>query len=1058
MDTTQIKQENEVVETQHQLMTLVDEAQTAASAVVGEVANDYGTTAKEDRSHGLLDFLKREVKLYQGVINSSDARLTQLARFTFPQDLINHVMYAPKIDGFRFLKGRIELRVVMNAQPFQAGIFRLVYFPVLSPDERYNTALHTMKQITGLNGVDVNLESREPMVINVPFIYPNPAYDLLLEPDPYANVALFVYSPLTDGTVNYTVFARFSEVELTMPISQVLPASRRYIKKMYQQGPDDHQELRRKLISLNKTRFWAGVLQYLLLAVLAIVTVVRDRLKKPMVVKQQGPEEDRARPGGLVSGIANAVSGIATSLSGIPFIGQFASTVAGVSGLVGNVASAFGWSKPRTDQVPTHIRPRVLNYFQNYSGSDSSQMMALDASNQVDVTNGKFGTVYDEMNFGYSIRVPQYITSFTVSETDVVDSRVLMVRLNPATLTTTLDSTSSFITTTNLGYVCSMFELWKGGLVFNIKVAKTVFHSMRLALVYFNTETEPPMTYSDEFAKNYQIIWDLRETFEQTVALPYIQPVEYLNIHSVDSQFKDHSGFFAVYIINSLVVGGQASSSIEFLVEVSAAEDFQVAIPKNPELLGRYVKPITSGPSVTMGIMRFMIDSWGPGPAVNRFYLPWRATWEVSSSGSSNIPIGVNGLKYEGVEVTTLMSTRIDNVVNLYNGSTLMWSQEIYENNTYYYMPGYFTWDSILTIAAQKTAEETIKNEITKTIEIKEELDETEDETLKWNPNTKFASLDNFGLVGTPLKARVKMAQAIRDLDLTTLPAVKRFKLERQFRFDIPGFAKTQTEEIVVQLKREGELYVLTIFDKYDASGRKIIVRRNYVVDNEKFVLAVEQNIGREESVLRSDFKKITGRSDSGDSTNVYTVGENIVSYRQLAKRYSKYRTINVVTANTYGYVLFDPHDFTGESGDVVDYPTMIAPLFRFYCGEMNYKFHIVHNNGTLYHGPIEVIYLSNYDKTIPPGANKLISSQYIHYQTIEMMGEFTIPFYNRNDKTILGDTGNVGLLSPIPSRVLLRVNTTATDLSVVIYRTIGENFTFGTLLSAPTLISVVRN
>lgn len=60
--------------------------------------------------------------------------------------------------------------------------------------------------------MDINLESKEPMVIEIPFIYPLPSYDMIVEPDAYANMVFVVYSPLSGGTADFTVFARFKRL------------------------------------------------------------------------------------------------------------------------------------------------------------------------------------------------------------------------------------------------------------------------------------------------------------------------------------------------------------------------------------------------------------------------------------------------------------------------------------------------------------------------------------------------------------------------------------------------------------------------------------------------------------------------------------------------------------------------------------------------------------------------------------------------------------------------------------------------------------------------------
>lgn len=1073
MDNIKIQEDNTVEETQHQIMTLVDEQSSTVGKPTLSTGNEASSTADEHKEHGLTDFLKREIKVSQGNILASQVRGTVLFRISIPQDLLQNEMYAMKTDGFRYLKGTVELKIVFNAQPFQAGIFRVMYFPVLSPDGNYNTSLSTMKQMTGLNGVDVNLETKEPMIIQVPFVYPLPSYDMVLEPDPWATVQLVVYSPLSAGSVSYTVFGRFSDVALSMPTSESLPNVVRVVTNKvgrFRQQIGYDQKIARKArwnIILSSLILFSSIMS-------TILYIVQKLINRPSRFKQQiGAEEMKSKPGTPIASIASAVSNVATTLSGIPTLSSIAKPIAGISSLVAGVASMFGWSKPRSTVVVTQTRPKICEGFNNYNAAETSHSMALDNLNATIVTDGKFGTNLDEMSFAALWRVPQFIGAFPMRTSDLVDARLYMAKLNPITLTTTV--TNSIVTTTNLGYICANFELFRGSLVFNLKCAKTIFHSTRVAIVFFNTEEEPPLTYTPDLVKNYQIIWDIRQTYEQTFSIPYIQAIEWLNLHSNDTDFKNHMGYIAVYVVNDLVVGGTASNSIEFLVEVFAGEDFSVAIPKNFELLNGYVRPITSNVASHEGNIIFTRE-----PANVRYLAPWQSgtgtlmalgvVYSITDFPTDTMFVASDGL----VPLTTLMvsyTATADNAIwmMVINGT---------ENTlvTAYYgtfnMPGTFLF--ILPSSYVRTITKDEKIALTEQI-----VDDTtmpaygsavgSEETIDLeNVTLVYKDLGTVGSMKTePL---IVFQKKFRKVRISTMPELARdgyivYKFKGDVDFAVPGFQKAKVKEVAVAFlsDRVVDHYTLKIYtNTKEVSKRLLLYSGLFKFDDQrkKFVSVYRQQIGKEEALLKANFDKITGSLDLVPFSHEHTVGENIVSFRQLGRRYTLFKEVDSVVTTALGggtFVLFDPKSFEGNSKDIVDYLSFIAPLYRFYNGEVRYKFTVRTAENHLYSGPLSVYLLPNYVGETPPGINAINSSQILHFPHIEGMGEFTAPYYNRNNKTILGDTRSIGLLAPIPLRVMVFVPN-STPLKMTFYRTMGENFSFGTALSAPTLIWMARS
>jgi hypothetical protein len=919
MDDTLIKQQNLIVETQEQLLTTVDEQESLTTTTPYEVQDVRSLAPVESRTHEITDYLKRPLILLQGTLKTTDSTGSEVFRMELPDTLLLHPMIAPKIEGFRFIRGTIVVRFQHNAQPFQQGIYRLAWIPVLSPDDVFNTQLNTFKQFSGLNGIDINLMTKEPIEIEVPFVYPNPSYDMIMRPDSWATVIMKTYLPLNSlasSDVSYVVYGYFKDVEISMPTSEPNP----YYEQLLSYGRN---------VNYIKTEMRGS-----------------DFIRKAK--SQMGPEESATKTGGTISGIANSVTGIANVLSGIPLLGSIAAPIGTISSLVSGVASIFGWSKPRVDQVSTITRYKMAHCMNNCDGFELTTNLALFSNNAVNPVKQQFGVGNDELAIASVVRVPQYIDQFDVSTTTSVNTLLYSAYLNPAELSTTLNANSTLVTT-NLGYVSSLFELWRGSLCFTFKASKTMYHTSRLMIVWLNSETPPPATYDSSLVYNYQVLWDLEQSYEQSIVIPYIQSVEWLNVHNVDSPYRSHNGYLAIYLLNDLRAASIAASNISIGVELFAGEDFSLQIPKNPELLGYQVEPVSVENAIN-GFMRARFISFN---YVNVEY-PWGWTQRLANPG-------------QVVDISNDRSWAA-RVVSYYDIDTEL-----------YYVITPVSLSYTVTSGGQ-------------------------------NANIVFVGHS-------------------QDMNIN-------------FSWNVP-LGTTQiltTENIPITFKWTN------------------VTQR------------AESHIGKLEALTTVPTKDITGTLVDSGMPHDDTVGENILSLRSLMKRYTYFTWLSTssipsgVGENFNSVAVFDPFGFVGDINFGVDSPgtdyiSYIAPLYRFFKGELRFKV-IVQDMETreLITAPISVFLLNNFNDATFPTLGHLNNSRLMFQQNLEGMLEFTVPYYNRNHSTIIGDVRDVSLLAPLSSRIMIAIaNPPDRACRVTVYRSFGENCTFGYLLSAPTLNGVLK-
>lgn len=886
-----------------QILTFVDDQdpETFIIPLDKNVLSTFDNQGLESREHTVRDFLSRPMKIGQFEWSSSQSRNDQIFGFSFPSALFNQPMIAEKIAGFVYLRGDIHISLQINSQNFQAGMFQLRYFPVLSPSQLYNSQLDSMKQFSGLPGTDVNLQENSPMKIQIPFIYPNDVYDILTTPDDWAQAYARVYSPLRAAsatTVSVTVWAHFDKdtLDLSMPTSSVSPTLAKTLLKHY-----------------------------------------TKRVAELQIGKEQ---KVASKAGGPVSGIANVVSNVASVASGIPGLGAISGVVGTVSNIVGGLASMFGFSKPTSNQTITQIKPTFVRGMANSDFPDSASQTALITDNSLIEAKPMYRTDVDEMSLDFMVRVPHFIDAFDYNAVDPENKLIYSLEINPARMTSNI-SGANLITTTSMGLVSSCFELWRGSINVTFKFSKTQFHSGRLIFVWFNSEiVNVPPVYQIEYAMNPAIQLDLHDKYEIDINIPYIQSTPWLNIHSSDTKFKSSNGYLAVYIINKLQAAPSASSSIECVVEARAGSDFEVAIPKSPELLGYWINP-----------------------------------------QATNLPPS-----FDYIVVTDYTKT----------------------DNTY-------------------------------GIDIK----------VPWGPSITLAgngSGESVSAVVAPANtfARVNNAPGPGFQDVNISGNILTFTCNQYFT-DI-GPIITITGDLVGQISDR-----VLPFSPEDVPANWILV---YTPIRRKAQL----QISRDESYLGVDGISILGSVTPQTvlDVNKDTVGEVVKSIRPLLKRYQPDNNIIKTHAFDRDFAIINPDNFSSLGVPSASYISLFYPAYRFWRGSRRYKY--CFNSDGIDQQLYPVYLLPNYNSDLMSfdPRDKTLSTN-LFYNFFEGALEISIPYYNRNRITITGDVTDDRLLSPLHKRLVIDFLASVTYSDALLYSNVGEDFSFGMWLGAPTLVGTIR-
>lgn len=491
-------------------------------------------------SQDIRDYLARPLDMVSYTIQGSSFANTY-PEFQFDTYLTNTAI-SSKIAGFQALNFKIRARLVVNADPFLQGRLLLVWIPQGSGAcPNWTARSQSLVTITQFPHVELDIATQTTALMEIPFIYPLPYY-----PNPnnsyrfiapqYCSFMLYNYGSIATGTgsttCNATLYISIHDVELSLP------------------GPQSSVKSKRTVAS------------------------VRKGIRKAV---NFDPELDRddIRP---ISGALQGLTFAANAVKDVPLISSIASPAAWVLENLTNSAKSFGFCNP---EVAAFTNPFNQVSYANVANADVPgfhQSLALTRGNTVVGTSHLKGNDEDELSLASLLSRSAFRKMYSWTTSDTPGTTIAVIPHAPYNgyQTVTLNGTS-VIYGSPLAYFSSNFVYWRGGIVYRFKMVKTKYHSGRICVSYY----PPGTTISTVTTLNspnsiYTIrrIIDISDLTEFEVIVPYMNIAPYAYVNQAMGQL-------VISVVNELVAPSTVNSSVQFLSEVCAAEDFELAMPSN---------------------------------------------------------------------------------------------------------------------------------------------------------------------------------------------------------------------------------------------------------------------------------------------------------------------------------------------------------------------------------------------------------------------------------------------------------------------------------------------
>lgn len=472
-------------------------------------------------------YLSRPIVLARGSITNASTLLTS---FTTPEDLVTNIIYAPKLKGYLGFRATLVLRFQVNANPFQQGRIIISFHPEL---QHKQYSFNNVYDFVQLPHVELDLSTETEAVFRIPHVSTVPYFNLVTRTGGVGVVKVTMYGAFATGTgtasCSYVCWGHFEDIEMNMPQAQ-----------------------------MNSDCFVAQ-----------------------MGGKTSVSKQEQLSKGPIAIGLGK-VSQSASILSGIPLLSSIAAPVSWITSILANAANVWGFSKPLN--VNTITRMNVLDggYDPNVDGEENARSLAFFSNPGITIDPNFFNSTKDEMSLSYLLSKRGYLNRFIWGTSSSSGDQLYDLTLTPRFMYGGATNSSFVSAPTPVCYLSHMFSYYKGDLVFRLIFVKTKYHSGRIMISFMPGSVNgvsSAFTF-DQTSSLLRDIVDIRDCTEYSFRVPYMSSTGYTST-------LDPYGRMIIHILDPLVVPATCSPNLEVIVEVSAAENFELATPA-----GQYMAPI----------------------------------------------------------------------------------------------------------------------------------------------------------------------------------------------------------------------------------------------------------------------------------------------------------------------------------------------------------------------------------------------------------------------------------------------------------------------------------
>lgn len=461
-----------------------------------------------------------------------------------------------RLNGAYGMKADLKFMMTVAATPFQQGVVAMGFqygvgsFEGVAPIYRRG---QLAQQITNLSHTRLDLAEQTLAELVVPYYTP------------------FEFVDIGNTTLGGgdTLFADWGALSIT----QILP---------YRAVAGTSDPTIKLYVSLHNMQLFG-----------AVPVVLSAALPQSGITEHQNKQATTTR---MAAG--NLLRSVMPSLRNVPKLSEVTKSISWLSDKVGQTAESFGFSKP-VDEAP-NIRMHHSSYAHEHHVDQQSEVYTVSPyqSNRLAMDAGVAPVDVDEMALTYVLGQYNQVFVGNIATSDTVGTTIYASNVCPTSMwfktnsgrpggNTAFPATSTLFTNSivpsNVCYISQMFRNYRGSLKFRFTFSKTKFHAGRVLLAFipstFDSDLEPVLSNPVPLPEvssglvqpfQYSSIYDLKDTNTIDFEAPYVCGRPWLSVFG-------SIGGISMTIIDPLIANGQVSDLIDFMVEVAAGDDFELA-------------------------------------------------------------------------------------------------------------------------------------------------------------------------------------------------------------------------------------------------------------------------------------------------------------------------------------------------------------------------------------------------------------------------------------------------------------------------------------------------
>jgi len=508
--------------------------------------------------------LMKPVQLSQVIWSTTQARDTSIYNVNFPGVLQTiESLVIRTLHMYSFYKLSPCFRVQVNSTQFHQGQL-ICSFDPFSFSKLPNTD-HPLNyySATGLPNVKIMASESDPVELCVPFIHPRSFLTTNYNPI-YNNMGTFdirVLNPLlvAEGStpqLTVTIWLYAVEAQVHVPINEHPP-----ILEATSLRPSKIPKLKGSTLPSQKQNQNSN-----------------RQANSPQPLTETTPSfMDNLKTG--FGQVTDIIGNVAT--------GNFGQALRKGQGLIDTLGNILGFDYPaRTLQPDKTISP-----IENLSvaiGKSQSQRMAIDPFSMHILKDDVASESLLAMDLLRISQTPMLLNQFQFTSTSPIDTLLWSVPVSPAVCT----QYQSNLQRTYLSFVANAFNYWSGGIIYDIEIIATRFHSGKLLFAYVPNDTVIP-SYISAATSLPNVIIDIQQTSTFSFKIPFTSSTAMKNTELFPSTalgyeilFPDSAiGTLVCYVQNALASASNVAPMVEVNVYVKADTDYSLYVPKHPRSL-----------------------------------------------------------------------------------------------------------------------------------------------------------------------------------------------------------------------------------------------------------------------------------------------------------------------------------------------------------------------------------------------------------------------------------------------------------------------------------------